>query len=89
MSGTSDIEEVIARHAVGELDDDTPLAAAGIESLALLRIVVEAAPDTDMEIDTARLIDVHTVGELRNWLLEMIEQNAGVPGSANEGERIR
>jgi hypothetical protein len=71
MSSRMSAEKAIARHAVGGFNDSTPLCQAGIESLAILRIVAEAAVDTDLEIDPARLVNLHTIGDLKVWLDEL------------------
>lgn len=73
MSDTMlDLDATIARYATFSFDDSTPLLDAGLESLALLRLAVEVAVDDDAEIDATRLVDLHTVGDLKNWLSDMI-----------------
>jgi aryl carrier-like protein len=67
-----DLDAVIARYATFTFDDSTPLLDAGLESLALLRLAVETAADDDAEIDATRLVDLHTVGDLKAWLIELV-----------------
>jgi hypothetical protein len=86
MTITHRIDEVIARHALGAFDQETLLVHAGIESLSILRIITEAVPDPATEIDLARLVDVHTIGDLRSWLAEMAGRGTGTD-EAREGVR--
>lgn len=66
-----DLDATIARYATFTFDDSTPLLDAGLESLALLRLAVEVASDDDAEIDATRLVDLHTVADLKQWLTDM------------------
>lgn len=66
-----DLDAMIADHATGAFDDNTPLPEAGLESLSLLRLVVAVAADDDAEIDAARLADLKVVGDLKAWLTEL------------------
>jgi len=66
-----DLDVAIARHATAEFDDSTLLADAGLESLSLIRLAVETATDEDAEIDATRLVDIHTIGDLKVWLREL------------------
>ena len=67
-----DLDATIARYATFAFDDSTALLDAGLESLALLRLAVEVASDDDAEIDATRLVDLHTVADLTQWLIDMI-----------------
>ncbi|MCM6773979.1 phosphopantetheine-binding protein [Nocardia sp. CDC159] len=71
VADTMDLDVAIARHATAEFDDSTSLADAGLESLSLIRLAVEAATDEDAEIDATRLVDIHTIGDLKVWLREL------------------
>ena len=72
MSDTMvDLDATIARYATFTFDDSTPLLDAGLESLALLRLAVEVAADDDAEIDATRLVDLHTVADLKGWLSDL------------------
>lgn len=62
---------MIAEHATGAFDDSTPLPAAGLESLSLLRLVVAVAADDDAEIDATRLAQLRVIGDLKAWLTEL------------------
>ncbi|MDM4784263.1 MULTISPECIES: acyl carrier protein [unclassified Micromonospora] len=84
----TDIDDLIARHAVGRFDDDTTLAAAGIGSLTILRMAVEAAPDDGTEIDASRLADVHTVGNLRVWLRDLLRPDPVPTPATSNGKEI-
>jgi acyl carrier protein len=66
-----DLDATIARYATFAFDNSTPLLDAGLESLALLRLAVEVAADDDAEIDATRLVDLHTVGDLKEWLSDL------------------
>lgn len=67
-----DLDAMIARYATFEFDDSTRLLDAGLESLSLLRLAVDAATDDDAEIDASRLVDLHTVADLKQWLRDMM-----------------
>lgn len=72
MSDTMvDLDATIAQYATFAFDDSTPLLDAGLESLALLRLAVEVAADDDAEIDATRLVDLHTVADLKGWLSDL------------------
>jgi acyl carrier protein len=72
MSDTMvDLDATIARYATFTFDDSTPLLDAGLESLALLRLAVEVADDDDAEIDATRMVDLHTVADLKEWLRDL------------------
>lgn len=77
LDAPMDLDAAIAEHATGAFDDSTPLPAAGLESLAVLRLVVGFAADSDAEIDATRLADLRMVGELKAWLAEL----AAVPAT--------
>lgn len=66
-----DLDATIARYATFAFDDSTPLLDAGLESLALLRLAVDVATDEDAEIDASRLVDLHTVADLKGWLRDL------------------
>jgi hypothetical protein len=73
MSDTTlDLDATIARYATFAFDDTTPLLDAGLESLALLRLAVDVASDEEAEIDASRLVDLHTVADLKVWLMDMV-----------------
>ncbi len=81
MSDTTlDLDATIARYATFAFDDTTPLLDAGLESLALLRLAVDVASDEEAEIDASRLVDLHTVADLKGWLMDMVPtiENGGV-----------
>jgi Phosphopantetheine attachment site len=81
MSDTTlDLDATIARYATFAFDDTTPLLDAGLESLALLRLAVDVASDDEAEIDASRLVDLHTVADLKGWLMDMVPtvRNGGV-----------
>jgi acyl carrier protein len=72
MSDTMlDLDATIARYATFTFADSTPLLDVGLESLALLRLAVEVATDEDAEIDATRLVDLHTVADLKDWLRDL------------------
>ncbi len=76
MSAHTDLDAVIARHATTGFDDSTLLLDAGLESLSLLRLAAEVAVDDDAEIDASRLVDLRTVGDLKQWLGEVAATTA-------------
>jgi aryl carrier-like protein len=81
MSDTTlDLDATIARYATFTFDDSTPLLDAGLESLALLRLAVDVASDEEAEIDASRLVDLHTVADLKGWLTDIrtTVQNGGL-----------
>lgn len=72
MSDTTlDLDATIARYATFTFDDSTRLLDAGLESLALLRLAVDVASDEEAEIDASRLVDLHTVADLKGWLTDI------------------
>lgn len=68
MEATVNLDAVIARYTALAFDDSTPLPAAGIESLAMLRLAVQVADDDEVEIDASALVGLRTIGELKRWL---------------------
>lgn len=76
MTAQLDLDAAIAKYATASFDDSAALLDVGLESLSLLRLAVEVATDDDVEIDATRLVDLRTVGELKQWLAEL-----AVPGT--------
>lgn len=66
-----DLDTMIAEHTTAAFEDSTPLLAAGLESLSILRLVVAVATDDGAEIDGARLAQLRVVGDLKAWLTEL------------------
>ena len=66
-----ELDTMIAEHATGAFSDSTPLLAAGLESLSILRLVVAMAKDDGTEIDATRLAQLRVVGDLKLWLTEL------------------
>jgi len=66
-----ELDTMIAEHATGAFEDSTPLLAAGLESLSILRLVVAMAKDDGTEIDATRLAQRRVVGDLKLWLTEL------------------
>lgn len=66
-----DFDARIASYATGPFDDMTLLPEAGIDSLSVVRLAVEFAAATDMEIDATRLVAIRTIGDLKMWLLDI------------------
>lgn len=65
----ADLDLTIARYATHSFTDATLLLDAGIPSLSLMRLVVDALPNGDTEIDVTSLVDLRTVGDLKSWLI--------------------
>lgn len=59
---------VLREHARTAYSDDSLLAEIGIDSLAMLRIVVDLSRETGQEVDPEELASLRTVGALREWL---------------------
>jgi hypothetical protein len=78
MDATLNLDAVIARYAAFAFDDAMQLPAAGIDSLAILRLAVDVAADDEQEIDASALVGLHTVGDLKRWLGKL----ASAPGCA-------
>ncbi|HTZ45360.1 MAG TPA: phosphopantetheine-binding protein [Jatrophihabitans sp.] len=68
MSVWTDLDSVIGNYASPGFTDTTPLVAAGLDSLTMLRVVAAVAADDDTEIDASRLVDLRTVADLKDWL---------------------
>ncbi|MDT0528307.1 phosphopantetheine-binding protein [Micromonospora sp. DSM 115977] len=81
MTTPADLDTTIAKYASVAFDDSTPLLEAGLESLSLLRLAVELADDDDAEIDATRLVDLRTVGDLKQWLRELSAVGAETGGT--------
>jgi hypothetical protein len=79
MTAQLDLDSTIAKYATATFEDSTTLLDAGLESLSLLRLAVEVATDDDAEIDATQLVDIHTVGQLKTWLVGLA---AGQPDAA-------
>ncbi|MGH3980852.1 MAG: beta-ketoacyl synthase N-terminal-like domain-containing protein [Pseudonocardiaceae bacterium] len=58
---------VLRKHARASYSDDSSLSEIGIDSLAMLRIIVELARDHGHEVDADDLAALHTVGAFRQW----------------------
>lgn len=82
MTVPFDLDPIIARHASVGFDDSTPLLEAGLESLSLLRLAVDVATDDDAEIDATRLVELRTVGDLKEWLGTLVAAGAGTAGAS-------
>lgn len=77
MGRLPDLDTAIARYATADFDDSTSLLDAGLESLSVLRLAVETATDESAEIDATRLVEIHTVGDLKAWLLSLADTPVG------------
>jgi acyl transferase domain-containing protein len=75
--GTGDLAAAVlrehARTAETEVADSALLSEIGIDSLALLLIIVELARDHDYDVDTEEVARLRTVGELRGWVRSLEE----------------
>lgn len=59
----------LERHVSGPVAEDGDLIRLGLDSLALIRIVVEVAgDDPDRDLDLGEVLELRTVAELRRWL---------------------
>jgi acyl carrier protein len=59
----------LAGLAAGPVTADAELTALGLDSLALVRVVIEVlGDDPDAEVDLGRIGDLRTVGDLHAWL---------------------
>jgi len=68
MSLSLDLDAAIGRYAAVSYTDSTPLVAAGLDSLTLLRLAADVAVDDDSEIDAGGLVRLRTVADLKTWL---------------------
>lgn len=76
MAAPADLDAVIAKYATRGFTDSTALLDAGIQSLSLLRLVVDVLPDDDAEIDVTSTADLRTIGELKAWLVSLTGDRA-------------
>ncbi|GGS27830.1 hypothetical protein GCM10010269_78050 [Streptomyces humidus] len=67
-----DIVSAVRRYVRVPFDDRSPLAEVGLDSLSLVRIASELIPDPDQEIDPTGLAAVRTVGDLQQWLRQLL-----------------
>jgi acyl carrier protein len=72
MPSAAELDDAIAKVATKEFTDTSTLPEAGIQSLSLLRLVVDLLPDDDAEIDVTKLGQIKTVGDLKAWLVELV-----------------
>jgi aryl carrier-like protein len=68
MALVPDLDSAIGRYAAVSYTDATPLVAAGLDSLTLLRLAADVANDDDSEIDAGGLVRLRTVADLKAWL---------------------
>ncbi|RKT82210.1 hypothetical protein SAMN05421805_111126 [Saccharopolyspora antimicrobica] len=73
-----EIDARLAEFVRSQWRDDSTLVEVGIDSLTAVRIVVGLLPDDDAEIDAARLGGIRTVGQFRQWLRDLLSEQAGV-----------
>lgn len=84
MTGSDDLDMAIAGFAITPFDDSTLLAEAGLESLSVLRLAAQMAPE-DVEIDAGRLVELRTVGDLKSWLSSLRESAAVTADGGHHG----
>lgn len=82
MDAPVDLDAAIARYSAFTFDDSTPLPAAGLESLSLLRLAVEVAADDGAEIDATALVGLRTIGDLKRWLGDIASSGSAGAGAA-------
>lgn len=71
MNTPINLDEVIAQYATTSFDDSTSLLSAGLDSLSLLRLAASVVTDEDAEIDASRLVELRTIGDLKDWVAEI------------------
>jgi len=71
LAVTADVDALISSYATVGFTGSTRLLDAGVESLSLLRLAVEAMPDGDVEIDVIGLTELRTIEDLRAWLADL------------------
>lgn len=76
-----DLDSMIAQYATEDFGDSTSIQEAGLDSLSLLRLAVDAA-SADAEIDAAGLVGVRTVADLKVWLTRLVANDADEAGVA-------
>ena len=64
----TDFDAIIARYAIGDFTDDSPLTDVGVDSLSVLRMAAELATDPAQPVWPERLARLRTVGDLKAWL---------------------
>ncbi|GHH86101.1 hypothetical protein GCM10018793_56730 [Streptomyces sulfonofaciens] len=69
-------DAVLREHARTSYTDSSMLAEIGIDSLAMLRIIVELSEKFDRQVEPEELARLHDVAALRQWLLELEAQKA-------------
>ncbi len=67
---------MLGKHARTSYSDDSSLSEIGIDSLAMLRIMVELARDHGYEVDADDLAALRTVGAFRQWFRRLGVQAA-------------
>ena len=73
----------LARVAAGPVAADTELVTLGLDSLALVRLVLQVVgDDPDREIDLGHVGEMRTVADLHDWLAGARADPAGAdPGA--------
>jgi hypothetical protein len=69
---SEDLDDVIARYATEPFEDSTPIVEAGLVSTSVLRVITDVVTDPGVEIDAGRFADVRTVGDLKQWLRDIL-----------------
>ncbi|MZE76257.1 phosphopantetheine-binding protein [Streptomyces xinghaiensis] len=62
------VDSALAKFIRVPYTPDSELSRIGLDSLSIVRIVVEVVPDADQEIDAGELAGLRTVGGFREWL---------------------
>lgn len=69
-------DAVLGQHARTGYSDDSSLSDIGIDSLAMLRIIVELARDHGYDVDVGDLAELRTVSAFRQWFGRLEAQPA-------------
>jgi acyl carrier protein len=68
MTSAKAIDNIVRRYAVASFNDTSTLTDAGLESMSVVRIIVDLNFDPAIEIDMAHFAELRTVTDLKRWL---------------------
>ena len=73
MTSVKTIDDAVSRYASIPFDDTATLIEVGIESMSIVRIIVDLNFDPSLEIDMSRIVEMVTVADLKRWLRGLAE----------------
>lgn len=75
----ADITAAICKTVGRDFTNDSRLVELGIDSLAVVRMILTLIPEGDNEIDLSDLVDLRTVGQFRHWIEQQVAPSIAIP----------